>query len=114
LKPRKTKLACAPLASFEFPHFLPVFVSTTLVLGSADTLASPTELTQAWEMEVTVVLVSACEDAKGLVRKVALLNGELVEARRAREVAEEKFCNLSNMSVDGAQWLVVSEMEHWE
>jgi hypothetical protein len=102
------------LASFEFPHFLPVFVSTTLVPGSADTLASPTELTQAREMEVTVVLMSACEDAKGLVRKVALLDGELVEARRAREVAEEKFCSLSNMSVDGAQWLVVSEMEHWE
>jgi hypothetical protein len=34
-----------------------------------------------------------------------------VEARRAQGVVEDKFCNLSNASADGAWWLVVSEME---
>jgi hypothetical protein len=29
-------------------------------------------------------------------------------------VAEEKFCNLSDASDNGAQWLVVFEMEHRE
>jgi hypothetical protein len=29
-------------------------------------------------------------------------------------VAEEKFCSLSNMSIDGVRQLVVSEMEHQE
>jgi hypothetical protein len=45
---------------------------------------------------------------------VTLLKGELVEACQAREVAEEKFQNLSDMSANGARWLVVSEMEHQE
>jgi hypothetical protein len=35
------------------------------------------------ETENVVVLASAREDAEGLVRKVALLEGELAEARRA-------------------------------
>jgi hypothetical protein len=37
-----------------------------------------------------------------------------VEVHRAREVAEEKSCSLSNASADGARGLVVSEREHWE
>jgi hypothetical protein len=53
------------------------------------------------------VLASPCEDTEGLVRKVALLMGELVEARRAREAVKEKFCK----SADGMRWLVVSEKE---
>jgi hypothetical protein len=36
-----------------------------------------------------VVQASVWEDAEGLVRKVTLLEGELAEARQAREVAEE-------------------------
>jgi hypothetical protein len=47
-------------------------------------------------MESIAVLVSACGDAEGLVRKVALLKGELMEAHRAWEKALEKVCNLSN------------------
>jgi hypothetical protein len=62
-------------------------------------------------VEDATTLASACEDDEGLVRKVALLEGELAEARWAREVVEEKFCSLSDASVVGARWLVVSEME---
>jgi hypothetical protein len=65
-------------------------------------LASPTELTQAWEVEDAAVLASAREDAEGLVWRVTLLKGELVEVPQAREVAEEKFCRLTDTSVDGA------------
>jgi hypothetical protein len=75
---------------------------------------SPTELTQAQEMEDAVVLAFAHEDAEGLVWKVTLLEGELANARWAQVVAEEKFCSLSNMSIDGVRQLVVSEMEHQE
>jgi hypothetical protein len=45
-----------------------------------DTAVSPTEPTQAREVENVTVLASIQEDAKGLIRKVALLDGELVEA----------------------------------
>jgi hypothetical protein len=58
-------------------------------------------------VENTAVLASPCEDTEGLVRKVALLKGELAEARRAREAVKEKFCK----SADGMRWLVVSEKE---
>jgi hypothetical protein len=54
------------------------------------------------------------EDGEALVYKVSLLEGELVEARQAWEVAEEKFFSLSNASDDGARWLVVFEMERRE
>jgi hypothetical protein len=56
-------------------------------------------------------LPSAHEDTGGLVQKVTLLEGELAEARQAREAIEEKFCNLSDMSADGVRRLVVSEDE---
>jgi hypothetical protein len=102
LKERKRKLACAPLAPFEFPHFFPSLFLQRLSWGSADMLASPTELTQAWEVEDAAVLASAREDAEGLVWRVTLLKGELVEVPQAREVAEEKFYRLTDMSVDGA------------
>jgi hypothetical protein len=41
-------------------------------------------------------------DAEGFIRKVALLEGELAEARRAREVAEEKVHSLLGSSAEGA------------
>jgi hypothetical protein len=44
---------------------------------------SQMELTRAWEVENVTTPVSAQEDAEGLSRKVALLEGELVEMRRA-------------------------------
>jgi hypothetical protein len=44
---------------------------------------SQTELTRAREAENVTTLVSAQEDAEGLSRKVTLLEGELVEMRRA-------------------------------
>jgi hypothetical protein len=35
------------------------------------------------EAESAMVLDSACEDVEGLVQKIALLEGELVEVRQA-------------------------------
>jgi hypothetical protein len=58
---------------------------------------------RAWEMESVVVLASVREDAEGLARKVALLEGELAEARQAQEVAEDKVRNMSSSSVEGAR-----------
>jgi hypothetical protein len=69
------------------------------------------ELTRAREVENTATLASCREDAKGLVRKVTLLEGGLAEARQAREAAEEKFHSLSDTSADGARWLMVFERE---
>jgi hypothetical protein len=80
--------------------------------GSGDILASRTELTRAREVEDAMVLASVLEDADGLVRKVTILEGELVEAHQAREMAEEKFHILSDTSANGARWLVVSKMDH--
>jgi hypothetical protein len=58
--------------------------------------------------------LSTREDAEGLSRKVTLLVGELVEVHQAREVAEEMFHVLSDVSAHGVWQLVVSEMEHRE
>jgi hypothetical protein len=52
-------------------------------------------------------LANACEDAEGLVWKVALLKGELTEARQAREVDKEKIHSLFDTAVDGTHRLVV-------
>jgi hypothetical protein len=67
-----------------------------------------------WEVENVTVSAFAQEDDESLICKVALLEGELLEARQAREVAEEKFHNSSDALADGALRLVVSEMEHPE
>jgi hypothetical protein len=69
------------------------------------------ELTRARQMENTATLASCREDAKGLVRKVILLEGGLAEARQAQEAAEEKFHSLFDTSADGARWLMVFEKE---
>jgi hypothetical protein len=56
------------------------------------------------EVENTAALTPAHEGIEDLVRKVTLLEGEegdLVEARQAREVAEGKFHSLSDMVADG-------------
>jgi hypothetical protein len=69
---------------------------------------------QARDVENVMLLSSALEDAEGLIRKVALLEGELVEACQAQEVVEEKLCSLSDASANGARWIVASEVEHRE
>jgi hypothetical protein len=69
------------------------------------------------EAENAAALASAREDAEGLVRKIALLEGELVEARRAREVAEEKSRGLSNAVANAEhRWEVFEKecREHFE
>jgi hypothetical protein len=66
------------------------------------------------EMENITTLASAREDEEGLIRKIALLEGELAEARRAREVAEEKSRVLSNAAVDAERRWEVSEKGRWE
>jgi hypothetical protein len=61
------------------------------------------------ETENASVLASAHEDVGGLVRKVTLPEGELAEARQAREVVEENFHGLSDAAADGVRWLLVFE-----
>jgi hypothetical protein len=56
----------------------------------------------AQEVESVVVLASARGDAESLIRKVALLKGELVEAHRSRDVAREREHHLSSSSAEGA------------
>jgi hypothetical protein len=48
------------------------------------------------EVENLMVLASTREDAEDLVQKITLHEGELAKAHRAREVAEENSCGLSN------------------
>jgi hypothetical protein len=64
------------------------------------------------EAENAVVLASTHNDAKGLVQKIALYEGELVEERRAKEVAEENSRDLSDVAADAKRQWEVSEMEH--
>jgi hypothetical protein len=56
------------------------------------------------EPESAVVLASTREDAKSIGRKIALLEGELAEAHRAQEVAEENSHGLSDAAADAKQW----------
>jgi hypothetical protein len=114
LKERKKVLACAPPAPFEFPQFFPCLILQHSSKGSANMLVLQTEPARVREVENATTLASAHEDVEGLVRKVILLRGELVEVRQAWEVVKEKFCSLSDVSADGLQWLVVSEKEHQE
>jgi hypothetical protein len=46
--------------------------------------------------------------AEGFIRKVALLEGELVEARRAQDVAKEKVaaCQARRLRVRGGWWFL--------
>jgi hypothetical protein len=66
------------------------------------------------QAEKAATLASTHKDAEGLVWKVILLEGELAEARRAREVVEENIYGLSDVAVDGARRLVVSKRERRE
>jgi hypothetical protein len=73
-------LACVFLVPFEFPHLHSSLFMYYLFWGSMDMLVLRTDLSRALEMENVVVLSSVREDAEGLVCKVALLKGKLMEA----------------------------------
>jgi hypothetical protein len=89
-------------------YFL-VFISR-----GGDTPVSQTESTQVQEVENVTLQASVLEDAKGLICKVSLLEGELAEEHQVWDVVDGKFRNLSNASADGTRRLVVSKMEHLE
>jgi hypothetical protein len=59
------------------------------------------------EVGNTAALTSACEDAKGFIRKIALLEGELAAEHRAREVSErehrEQFQELTLLQTRGSE-----------
>jgi hypothetical protein len=66
------------------------------------------------EMESVTTLASAHREAEGLVWMIALLKGELTEAHRARELAEENSLGLSDAAADAKQWQEESERESQE
>jgi hypothetical protein len=59
------------------------------------------------EVGNTAALTSACEDAKGFIRKIALLEGELAAEHRAWEVSErehwEQFLGLTLLQTRGSE-----------
>jgi hypothetical protein len=57
------------------------------------------------EVEGAAVLASAHGEAEDLAQRVALLEGELAEARQAREAAEENSRGLSDTVTDAEQWM---------
>jgi hypothetical protein len=64
------------------------------------------------EVESATELASTCEEVEGLVQKVALLEGEVVEPRQSRELAEEISHGLSDAAADAEQRREGSEREH--
>jgi hypothetical protein len=66
------------------------------------------------EAENTIALASVREDVESHVRKIALLEGELAEECRAREVVEEKSCGLSDAVADAKHRWEVFERERLE
>jgi hypothetical protein len=78
---QKKSCLCAP-APLEFSHFfLYFFVAFAPGGGGTNTAVPQTELTWAREAENATVLAPTWEDAESLARKVALLEGDLAEAR---------------------------------
>jgi hypothetical protein len=86
--------------------------TTTIVRDAEDQTAhvetEAQERVSRVEVQSAAALASAREDAEDLARKIALLEGELVEARQAREVVEENSRGLSNVVWEE------SEREHQE
>jgi hypothetical protein len=56
------------------------------------------------EAESTAALASAHEEAEGLVRKITLLEGELAEVRRDREVVEVNSHGLFDAAANAEWW----------
>jgi hypothetical protein len=75
---------------------------------------------EAWERvlrveaESIMTLAFAHNKVEGLVWKIAFLEGELAEAHRDREMAEENSHGLSNAVADAERWKEESEREHQE
>jgi hypothetical protein len=63
----------------------------------------------AWEVESVAILAPARGDAEGFIHKVALHEGQLVEAHRSRDEARERVHRLLNSTVEGARRLMASE-----
>jgi hypothetical protein len=63
------------------------------------------------EAESVMMLTSAHEEVKGLVRRIALLEGELAEKHQAWEMAMENSQGLSGAAADAERWWVESERE---
>jgi hypothetical protein len=68
-------------SSLWVSSFLPILISVASISGGVDAPVSQIELTQAWEVENVMVLASVREDVEGLIYKVALLEGEIVDTR---------------------------------
>jgi hypothetical protein len=66
------------------------------------------------EVKSIMALASACKKAKGLVWRIALLEGELAEAHQDREMAEENSWGLSDAVADAKQQREESEKESQE
>jgi hypothetical protein len=66
------------------------------------------------EAESTAALASTHEEVGSLFQKIATLEGELVMARRAREVFEENSCGLSHAAAIAEQRCEESERGHQE
>jgi hypothetical protein len=66
------------------------------------------------EVESTVALASACGEAKDLTRRIALLEGELAEARQARDTTKENSQGLSDVAADAERRLEESKRVCWE
>jgi hypothetical protein len=81
--------------------------TTTLVSDVNDQAAlaerEAIETVSSVEEESVVALAYAREEAEGLVQRIALLEGELLGAHQAQELAEENFQGLCDIVVD-AEW----------
>jgi hypothetical protein len=56
------------------------------------------------EVESVAVVASAHGEVEDFTRRIALLEGELVEVRQAQETAEENSRGLSDTAADVEQW----------
>jgi hypothetical protein len=78
---QKDSLHVHPLVPLSFLISSCLCFCSICFSGGADIPVSQTESTRACEMENVMVQAFVREDVEGLIQKVALLEGELVEAR---------------------------------
>jgi hypothetical protein len=93
--------------------------STTLCVKDAEDRATiaereARERVSRMEAENAAALACAHEDAEALVRKITLLEGERVEERQARELAEENSRGLSDVTTNAEHRREVPERERWD